>query len=130
MRLELSQEESARAVVRHGAVMRFTTGVTNDGRIVARDCQIFWDTGAYADAAAWLATGIIKSTSAGALALVGLAHLNHHIRDAESDSDAAFCQALADRCGLPALVADVDVPTEAARAHVSLEEAAKPSMDL
>ena len=32
VRLEYSQEESTRAVVRHGAVMRFTSGVMNDGR--------------------------------------------------------------------------------------------------
>ena len=49
VRLELSQEESARAVVRHGAVMRFTTGVTNDGRILARKVELRYDTGAYAD---------------------------------------------------------------------------------
>ena len=49
VRLEYSQEESARAVVRHAASMRFTTGVTNDGRIVARRVELRYDSGAYAD---------------------------------------------------------------------------------
>jgi CO/xanthine dehydrogenase Mo-binding subunit/aerobic-type carbon monoxide dehydrogenase small subunit (CoxS/CutS family) len=49
VRLEYSLEESARAVVRHAATMRFTSGVMNDGRIVARKVELRYDTGAYAD---------------------------------------------------------------------------------
>jgi CO/xanthine dehydrogenase Mo-binding subunit len=49
VRLEYSAEESARAVVRHAATMRFTTGVTNDGQILARKVELRYDTGAYAD---------------------------------------------------------------------------------
>ena len=48
VRLELSVEESFRSSGRHGAVVRFTSGVTG-GRIVARKIELLFDTGAYAD---------------------------------------------------------------------------------
>jgi CO/xanthine dehydrogenase Mo-binding subunit len=50
VRLALSAEESFRTVTRHPARYRVKTGVTRDGRILARECEIFMDTGAYADA--------------------------------------------------------------------------------
>lgn len=48
VRLELSVEESFRSSGRHGAVVRFTSGVSGD-RIVARKIELLFDTGAYAD---------------------------------------------------------------------------------
>ena len=49
VRLEYTHEESFRTVVRHAARMRFTSGVSADGRILARRVELLFDTGAYAD---------------------------------------------------------------------------------
>jgi tRNA(Ile)-lysidine synthase len=61
----------------------------------------------------------------GELVLAGLAHLHHHIRGAEADADAAFCRALADRLGVPAVIGDANVPGEAAEHGVSIELAGR-----
>ena len=61
----------------------------------------------------------------GEIVFAGLAHLNHHIRGAEADADAAFCRALADRLGVPAVVGDADVPADARTHQVSLEVAGR-----
>jgi tRNA(Ile)-lysidine synthase len=61
----------------------------------------------------------------GALELCGLAHLDHQIRGAESRGDAAFCGALANRLGVPAVIAEDDVPARSARERVSIEVAAR-----
>jgi CO/xanthine dehydrogenase Mo-binding subunit len=50
VRLVLSVEESFKTVTRHPARFRVKTGVTRDGRLVARECLIHMETGAYADA--------------------------------------------------------------------------------
>ncbi len=50
VRLALSAEESFKTVTRHPAQYHLKTGVTRDGRLVARECEIHMDTGAYADA--------------------------------------------------------------------------------
>jgi CO/xanthine dehydrogenase Mo-binding subunit len=50
VKLVLSIGESFKTVTRHGARVTLKTAVTRDGRLVARDCQIYMDTGAYADA--------------------------------------------------------------------------------
>lgn len=63
--------------------------------------------------------------SAGDIVLAGLAHLNHRIRGAEAEADAAFCRALADRIGVPAIVGDADVPAQANEHHVSIEVAGR-----
>jgi tRNA(Ile)-lysidine synthase len=63
--------------------------------------------------------------SQGALVLAGLAHLNHHIRGAAADADAAFCRALAERLEIPAFMGDADVPALAAREGMSLEVAGR-----
>ncbi len=62
---------------------------------------------------------------AGALVLAGLAHLHHHIRREDADADAAFCEALAQRLGIPADIAHEDVPARAERDRQSLEVAAR-----
>ena len=59
------------------------------------------------------------------IVFAGLAHLNHHVRDAEADADAAFCRALADRLGVPAVMADADVPGDARTHQVSIEVAGR-----
>jgi tRNA(Ile)-lysidine synthase len=61
----------------------------------------------------------------GDLVLAGLAHLNHHIRGADADRDAAFCRDLASRLGVPAFLGDADVPALAAREGESLEVAGR-----
>lgn len=60
----------------------------------------------------------------GELVLAGVAHLNHHIRG-EADADAAFCRALADRLGVPAVIGEANVPDEAAEHGVSIEVAGR-----
>ncbi len=50
VRLVHTIEESFKTVTRHPARFRIRTGVTKDGKLLARQCQIHMDTGAYADA--------------------------------------------------------------------------------
>ncbi|HEX9662211.1 MAG TPA: xanthine dehydrogenase family protein molybdopterin-binding subunit [Candidatus Binatia bacterium] len=50
VRLAHSIEESFKTVTRHPARVRIKTGVTKDGKLVARQCVIHMETGAYADA--------------------------------------------------------------------------------
>jgi CO/xanthine dehydrogenase Mo-binding subunit len=50
VKLVLSIGESFKTVTRHAARVKLKTGIAGDGRLVARECQIFTDTGAYADA--------------------------------------------------------------------------------
>jgi tRNA(Ile)-lysidine synthase len=63
--------------------------------------------------------------SQGELVLAGLAHLNHHIRGAAADADAAFCRALAERLEIPAFMGDADVPAAARRQNASFEVAGR-----
>jgi len=50
VRLAHTIEESFRTVTRHPARVQIKTGVTRDGKLVARQCLIHMETGAYADA--------------------------------------------------------------------------------
>ncbi len=50
VRLQLSVNESFKTVTRHPARVTIKTGVSKEGRLIARDCQVYMDTGAYADA--------------------------------------------------------------------------------
>jgi CO/xanthine dehydrogenase Mo-binding subunit len=50
VKLQLSVNESFKTITRHPARVTVKTGVTKDGRLIARDCQVYMDTGAYADA--------------------------------------------------------------------------------
>ncbi|MFQ5682610.1 MAG: xanthine dehydrogenase family protein molybdopterin-binding subunit [Candidatus Binatia bacterium] len=50
VKLALTVEESFKTVTRHPARFRVKTGVLRDGRLMARECEIYMDTGAYADA--------------------------------------------------------------------------------
>lgn len=48
VRLELTREETFQTVAKHAASVRIRTGVTLDGRLVARDVQVVYNAGAYA----------------------------------------------------------------------------------
>jgi len=50
VRLAHTIEESFRTVTRHPARVKIKTGVTKDGKLLARQCLIHMETGAYADA--------------------------------------------------------------------------------
>jgi CO/xanthine dehydrogenase Mo-binding subunit len=50
VRLAHSIDESFRTVTRHPAQVRIKTGVSKSGKLLARQCLIHMDTGAYADA--------------------------------------------------------------------------------
>jgi len=49
VRLVLSREEVFYTITKHAAVIRMKTGVKNDGSLIARECEIHLDTGAYAE---------------------------------------------------------------------------------
>jgi len=49
VKVRLSRKEEFLTITKHGVSATLRTGVTKDGRILARDCQVMWDTGAYAD---------------------------------------------------------------------------------
>lgn len=50
VKVTLSVEEGFKTVTRHPARYRIKTGVSRDGRLIARECEIHLNTGAYADA--------------------------------------------------------------------------------
>jgi CO/xanthine dehydrogenase Mo-binding subunit len=50
VRLVHTIEESFKTVTRHPSRVRIKTGVTRDGKLTARQCVIYMETGAYADA--------------------------------------------------------------------------------
>ena len=50
VRLAHTIEDSFRTVTRHPARVKIKTGVTKDGKLIARQCLIHMETGAYADA--------------------------------------------------------------------------------
>src|SRR3990170_8283072 len=54
-----------------------------------------------------------------------VAHLDHRLRGAESEADAAYVAQLASQLGLPATIGARDVKAYRARRHLSLEEAAR-----
>ena len=49
VRVVLSREEVFYTITKHAATIRMKTGVKNDGTLVARECEIHLDTGAYAE---------------------------------------------------------------------------------
>jgi CO/xanthine dehydrogenase Mo-binding subunit len=49
VRLVLSRDEVFYTITKHAASIRMKTGVKNDGTLVARECEIYLDTGAYAE---------------------------------------------------------------------------------
>src|SRR5207253_11065438 len=49
VKISLTMEEQFFTITKHASTFRIKTGVTHDGRIVARDCEVWWNGGAYAD---------------------------------------------------------------------------------
>ena len=49
VKIALSMEEQFYTITKHAATLRIKSGVTNDGRITARRCEIWWNGGAFAD---------------------------------------------------------------------------------
>jgi CO/xanthine dehydrogenase Mo-binding subunit len=49
VRVVLSREEVFFTITKHAAVIRMKTGVKKDGTLIARECEIHLDTGAYAE---------------------------------------------------------------------------------
>jgi CO/xanthine dehydrogenase Mo-binding subunit len=49
VKLSLTMEEQFFTITKHASTFRIKTGVSRDGRIVARDCEVWWNGGAYAD---------------------------------------------------------------------------------
>jgi CO/xanthine dehydrogenase Mo-binding subunit len=49
VKISLTMEEQFFTLTKHAATLRIRSGVTKDGRILARDCEIWWNGGAYAD---------------------------------------------------------------------------------
>ena len=49
VRVVLAREEVFYTITKHAAVIRMKTGVKNDGTLIARECEIHLDTGAYAE---------------------------------------------------------------------------------
>jgi CO/xanthine dehydrogenase Mo-binding subunit len=49
VKISLTMEEQFFTITKHASSFRIRSGVTQDGRIVARECEVWWNGGAYAD---------------------------------------------------------------------------------
>src|SRR5204862_6000446 len=49
VKISLTMEEQFFTITKHASTSRIKSGVSKDGRIVARDCEVWWNGGAYAD---------------------------------------------------------------------------------
>ena len=49
VRIALTMDEQFYTITKHGATVRIKTGVKNDGRMIAREVETYWNGGAYAD---------------------------------------------------------------------------------
>jgi len=49
VKIALTMEEQFYTITKHATTFRIKSGVTKDGRIVARECDVYWNGGAYAD---------------------------------------------------------------------------------
>ncbi len=45
----LTMEEQFTMITKHATTLRIKSGVSNDGKILARECEVWWNGGAYAD---------------------------------------------------------------------------------
>lgn len=49
VKISLSMEEQFFTITKHASTFRIKSGVDRDGRVVARECEVWWNGGAYAD---------------------------------------------------------------------------------
>ncbi len=49
VKIALTMEEQFYTITKHATTFRIKSGITKDGRIVARECDVYWNGGAYAD---------------------------------------------------------------------------------
>jgi CO/xanthine dehydrogenase Mo-binding subunit len=49
VKISLTMEEQFFTITKHASTFRIKSGVAADGRIVARECEVWWNGGAYAD---------------------------------------------------------------------------------
>jgi len=49
VKISLTMEEQFFTITKHASTFRIKSGVTKDGRLVARNCEVWWNGGAYAD---------------------------------------------------------------------------------
>ena len=49
VKISLTMEEQFYTVTKHAATMRIKSGVTRDGRLTARACEVWWNGGAFAE---------------------------------------------------------------------------------
>jgi len=49
VKISLTMEEQFYTLTRHASTLRIKSGVTKDGHITARECEVWWNGGAYAD---------------------------------------------------------------------------------
>src|SRR4029079_13482571 len=49
VKISLSMEEQFFTITKHASTFRIKSGVTREGRVIARDCGVWWNGGAYAD---------------------------------------------------------------------------------
>jgi CO/xanthine dehydrogenase Mo-binding subunit len=49
VKIALTMEEQFYMITKHPATFRIKSGVTSDGRITSRECEVHWNGGAYAD---------------------------------------------------------------------------------
>jgi len=49
VKISLTMEEQFYTITKHAATLRIKSGVTGDGRITARACEVWWNGGAYAE---------------------------------------------------------------------------------
>jgi len=49
VKIALTMEEQFYTITKHATTFRIRSGITKDGRVVARECDVYWNGGAYAD---------------------------------------------------------------------------------
>ena len=49
VKIALTMEEQFYTITKHATTLRIKSGVAKDGRITARECEVWWNGGAYAD---------------------------------------------------------------------------------
>src|SRR5688572_20769053 len=49
VKISLTMEEQFFTITKHASTFRIKSGVSKDGRVVARECEVWWNGGAYAD---------------------------------------------------------------------------------